>query len=266
MKQILGISRTFMAMIFRTPAFLSLALAVLSASLFSPVSAQAEPQEEALLKLNMFDFVHGRYELLYEKVLDHETTFQMAINGIGWVENARGGQYYYDDETFTDYYFDSEAVLEHSGWGITPEIRRYAWVNGGVPEGVFLSLFARYEVHAISVDEEAIDISDWPESFSIYDGEVDFSAKRTQMGAGLLVGFQWVADNGISLEVFMGPEFRSLNMRWDFDSEMSDLEVEAAQDAFRDRILDRSSFRTQNLFNARTGPYVRFGITAGLGL
>lgn len=228
------------------------------------LSAQSEPQQESLLKLNMSDFVQGRYELLYEKVLDNETTFVLAFNGIGWVESTDAMNYFYDSDSGIEYLLQSEAILEHSGWGITPEIRRYAWNNGGVPEGVFLSAFARFESHSVHVEEELMLEDGWP--VGAYDTPVVLDFKRTHVGAGLLVGFQWVADNGLSLEIFAGPEFRSLGLNWSFPSELGDAEETLAQQAFEDRILSDASFRTENLIEQRTGPYLRFGITAGLGL
>jgi hypothetical protein len=240
-------------------------LLLLSVILFSTVvCAQSEPQQESMIKLNLTDFVQGRYELWYEKVIDKETTFLIGLNGIGWVENSDATNIYWNETTNEEVVLTSNSILENSGWGITPEIRRYAWSNGGVPEGVYLSGYARFEKRVLHVEEKLVVDPGYP--VGAYNEPVELDITRTHVGAGLLVGFQWVADNGLSLELFVGPEFRNLGLSWDFLGGLSDGEEVLAKQAFEERILPDASFRTETMLEHRTGPFVRFGITAGLGL
>ena len=122
------------------------------------VGQEDDIDAQSLLKLNLSDWYWARYELAFEHVLNASTSVQFAFAGIG------------AEESFTNYYynydFGSDAVADldivHGGWRFTPEIRRYAWVYGGMPEGVFVSVQGRIESWNLTIDEDADDLNGFP--------------------------------------------------------------------------------------------------------
>jgi len=224
---------------------------------------QAIGQEEnidtrSLLKLNLSDWYWARYELGYEHVLNESTSVQFALAGIAAEEPQTNNRANNLLGTFTG----TDINLEHGGWRFSPEIRRYAWVYGGMPEGVFVSILGRVENWSITVDEDVEQINGLPESE--FQGELDGVYKQFHWGGGVMVGYQWYSDNGISIEVYTGPMFRSYSRTWTADVPLTSGEQEDAEDSLDARIFETSTWSTYLLANS--GPGWRFGLTVGLGL
>ena len=72
---------------------------------------------------------------------------------------------------------------------VLTEIRRYAWVYGGMPEGVFVSILGRVENWSITVDEDVEQINGLPESE--FQGELDGVYKQFHWGV-----VSWSGTNG----------------------------------------------------------------------
>ena len=213
---------------------------------------------ENLIKLNLSDWYFARYELGFERVLNEATSVQLAFAGIGASEEF--GRYHYNNFTGMDAWTDVE--VEHTGWRLTPELRRYAWVYGGMPEGVFVSVFGRLEQWNLTYDEDIDDLAAIPEQQ--FQGEFDGVWSQFHWGGGVLVGYQWYSDNGISIEVYTGPMFRSYTRSWSHDGVLTPDEQEAAEDSIEERLFSGSRWVTY--LESDSGPGWRFGLTVGLGL
>ena len=148
---------------FKTPSSLVL-LIVLSLGVF----AQEDGIEtRSLLKLNLSDWYWARYELGYEHVLNESTSFQLAFAGIGAAEDNNNSLY----NNLTGAQTMADIDIEHGGWRFAPEIRRYAWVYGGMPEGVFVSIVGRVENWSLTIDEDINDLNGIPQTE--FGGELD---------------------------------------------------------------------------------------------
>ena len=171
-----------------TPFHMTLRLSfLLLASGLLGLSATAQEENidtRSLLKLNLSDWYWARYELGYEHVINESTSIQFAFAGIGAEENRT--TYYYNNELGRDAVADLEVV--HGGWRFTPEIRRYAWVYGGMPEGVFVSVQGRVENWSLTIDEDADDLNDSPAS--------QFQGMTGGTTSSTGEGVSWSATNG----------------------------------------------------------------------
>lgn len=222
------------------------------------VGQEDDIDAQSLLKLNLSDWYWARYELAFEHVLNASTSVQFAFAGIG------------AEESFTNYYynydFGSDAVADldivHGGWRFTPEIRRYAWVYGGMPEGVFVSVQGRIESWNLTIDEDVDDLNGFPANQ--YQGELDGEYSQFHWGGGVMVGYQWYSDNGISIEVYTGPMFRSYSRNWSPTRDLSVDDRESSEDSLEPRVFNSSQWSTY--LTANSGPGWRFGMTVGLGL
>ena len=213
---------------------------------------------KSVLKLNLSDWYWARYELGYEHVLNESTSVQFSFAGIGAEEDRSA--YYFNNWLGTDAQSDLHVV--HGGWRFTPEIRRYAWVYGGMPEGVYVSVQGRVENWSLTIDEDTDDVNGFPAAQ--FQGELDGRYTLFHWGGGVMVGYQWYSDNGISIELYTGPMFRSYTRTWTPDAALTDGETEASEDSLEPRIFNGSNWNTY--LTANSGPGWRFGLTVGLGL
>ena len=212
-----------------------------------------------LLKLNLSDWYFARYELGFEHVINESTSIQLAFAGIGAAEDYSG--YYYDGMTGLNTRTNVE--VEHGGWRCSPEIRRYAWVYGGMPEGVFVAIQGRFENWSLKIDED-LDNPDGGLPADQYQSELDGTFSQFHWGGGVMVGYQWFSDNGISIEIYTGPMFRSYSRKWQADVPLTNGQQELAEDSLEPRVFDSSRWSTY--LNSNSGPGWRFGLTVGLGL
>lgn len=239
--------------------FLLIPIALLSGAWgVSAQSPDGNIDTRQLLKLNLSDWYFARYELGYEHVLNGSTSVQLSFAGIGASEGF--GRYQYNNMTGMDSWTDVE--INHGGWRLTGEIRRYAWVYGGMPEGVFVSIMGRMEQWNLDVDEDIDDFGGLP--MGQFQGELDGTYEQFHWGGGVMVGYQWYSDNGISLEVYTGPMFRSYTRDWRHEGPLTDGEQELAEDSVEDRLFSSSRYSPYLLSDS--GPGWRFGLTVGLGL
>lgn len=223
------------------------------------LSAQEEGIDtRGLLKMNLSDWYWARYEIGYERVLSETTSIQFALAGIGAVEDYN--RYYFNNLTGRD--AQTDLTIEQGGWRFSPEIRKYAWVYGGMPEGVFVSLMGRLENWSLAVDEDVDDVQGLPDVQ--FQQELDGVFRQFHWGGGVMVGYQWYSDNGISIEVYTGPMFRSYSRTWTADQALTDGEQERAEDSLEPRVFNPSNW--YSYLTANSGPGWRFGLTVGLGL
>src|SRR5665647_982080 len=94
-----------------------------------------------------------------------------------------------------------------SGFGITPEYRFYM-SQKGAPKGFFAAPFIRYQNFKLtspSLDNQG----------AIIDG----SAKLSTFGGGVIIGFQGIIANHISIETFAGPSINAGKVKVDAGQE-----------------------------------------------
>ena len=81
-------------------------------------------------------------------------------------------------------------VTKFSGFGITPEYRFYL-SETTAPEGFYVAPFLRYR------------------RFTVENVETDSEGTYSPFGGGLIIGKQWIFKDKISLDLFLGPQYSS---------------------------------------------------------
>lgn len=90
--------------------------------------------------------------------------------------------------------FDNdETSLSYNNYRIMPEVRFYLASRNGAPEGFFLAPYAKAGITTIKAQTQ---------SDSDLTARVKF--KGTSLGAGATLGWQWIADNGFSIDTQFG--------------------------------------------------------------
>jgi hypothetical protein len=120
-----------------------------------------------------------------------------------------------------------------SGFGITPEFRYYP--SGERMRGFHLTPFIRYQSFTLKTEYTDTD----PNTFLTKNEEA--KATLTGIGGGLLVGYQWLFGERISLDLFAGPAYISTSVKY---------EDTGSEDRFETGFID--------------GFGVRFGTTIGV--
>ncbi len=132
-----------------------------------------EPVSQNIIKANLFSPIVRTGSFFYERVLNEDMSFQLG------------------------FFYTGASISETSfrGVGITPEFRYYLSETRPAPSGVFVAPYARYQNFSITAEGES--------------GKGTFSG----IGGGLLVGWQTLLKNTISLEGFIGPAYTSANVK-----------------------------------------------------
>ena len=232
------------------------------------VDEGAPHQRESLIKVNLTDFAMGQYTAAFERVLNENSTFALNLGGIGYAVNPSQvwlGDSYDEWGNWSSLRADLEA--EVSGFEFTPEYRRFGYIHDGMPEGLYVSMFAQIRKLTAAVDE-TLPIEANDEVFDLkYPHEIDHEMNTFTVGGGFNIGYQWMAENGLSIDVYFGPMFRSVNTTYQHNGDLP-LGEEAAEEAIEDRMRNRyyPGFGLSDAYKARTGPWIRGGLTVGLGL
>lgn len=249
--------------------------AIVAAALLATASLQAQKVEgeapaqfEHLVKVNLLDFAWGQYTAVYERVLGPYSSAVINLGGIGYYDSANSysiGSYY--DEWGVWYNAPAQVEMEVSGWELTPELRRYGFIFDGMPEGLYASAFVQLRGLTAVVDE-SLDLDQIDsELYGIdYPYEIDHTLNFFSFGGGFNLGYQWMAENGLAIDAYFGPMFRRVNQTYTFDNLPAGLaDAQAtAEDAAEERIRDdywMNRLTSNDLYTARTGPWVRGGIS-----
>lgn len=158
-------------------------IATLGFFMLIPLKAQEESSSENIFKINLFSPLVRTGSFFYERVVGEYSSVQLG--------------FFYTGASFMETKF--------RGIGITPEFRYYLTESRSAPSGTFVAPFLRYQNFTVSSDEAT--------------GEGSFSG----FGGGLIVGYQRLLRDKISLEGFIGPSYTSGNFnvtngdREDFD-------------------------------------------------
>lgn len=229
-------------------------------------TADTPKQFEQMFKVNLTDFAFGQYTVGYERVINPSTSLGLLVGGIGFFQESNVANFGASYDSWGGWYPGVEASMEAevSGWEFSPEVRRYGYIHDGMPEGLYVSAFLQVRSLRVDVDEE-VDFEGAQLYGVDYRHEIDHDLRFFSIGSGLNLGYQWIADNGLTIDAYFGPMFRSVNRDLAFD-EIPDGQ-EAAEDAAMDRMRNTYSpgAIVYDLYNGRTGPWLRGGIQVALG-
>ena len=190
-----------------------LLMAVLAMGAFS---LQAQEQEgTGVVKSNPFGWFAGQFQFGYEHFLSEKLSVQVMPGLIFSNTTVTQG-----DSLFLLESFDATRL----GFIVVPEVRYY--LGDVAPDGLYIAPFGRLRTVTTTVDQD--DAS---------------TRKRTSIGGGFVLGYQYQLANGLTGEVFLGPQFKSSTTEYTGDFETyEDLSADDTDD---------------------TG--IRFGLTIGLG-
>ncbi|MCW5912615.1 MAG: DUF3575 domain-containing protein [Cyclobacteriaceae bacterium] len=112
---------------------------------------------------------------------------------------------------FTSYNPES---TKFSGFGLTPEYRFYL-SESEAPAGVYVAPFVRYQ------------------NFKLTEESSSSKGTFSSFGGGLVIGKQWIFKEKISLDIFIGPQYSSGNVK-----------VTSGSDTFDTNVFDGFGIRT----------------------
>ncbi len=153
------------------------------------------------VKVNLFSFLVSTFSGFYEHAFNDATSVQMGFYYTGF----------------------KVGETKWRGFGITPEFRYYP--NEEAPAGFFLAPYIRYQSMTLSVP--TVDANG---------NEVDAEGTFSSFGGGLLIGRQWVFNDIITLESFIGPNYSAGSINVDTDSVEEDVFETGVFDGFGVRI------------------------------
>jgi hypothetical protein len=130
-------------------------------------------QKQNVFKINIFSPLVRTANFQFEHVLGEKKSGQLG--------------FFYTGFKVSDTKF--------SGFGITPEFRFYPGDKRKAPAGFFVAPFLRYQ------------------SFNLKDQVNTDEATYSSFGGGLILGFQGLIGNVVSLEAFLGPSYNSGSLK-----------------------------------------------------
>lgn len=108
----------------------------------------------------------------------------------------------------------SAGETKFSGFGLTPEYRFYL-SESEAPAGVYVAPFVRYQ------------------NFKLTEDVSDSEGTLSMFGGGLVIGKQWIFKEKISLDIFLGPQYTT-----------GDVKVTSGSDTFDTDVFDGFGIRT----------------------
>jgi hypothetical protein len=108
----------------------------------------------------------------------------------------------------------SAGETKFSGFGVTPEYRFYL-SESEAPAGVYVAPFLRYQ------------------NFNLTEDLSDSEGTLSMFGGGVVIGKQWIFKEKISLDIFIGPQYTT-----------GDVKVTSGSDTFDTGVFDGFGVRT----------------------
>ncbi len=139
----------------------------------------AQSEKKNIVKTNILSPALRAYHLNYERAFSEKLSGQLGLMYFGG--------------------FNSGDV-KLNGYGITPEVRLYP--KGTALEGFFLGLSPRYQSYQLKSD-----------GTDVNGNTITDKATLSSIGAGLVLGGQWIFADIVSLEVYGGPAFNSRTLK-----------------------------------------------------
>jgi len=197
--------------------------------------AQAQ-QYKGVVKTNPLGYFTGQFMFGYEHMLNDRMSVQLMPGLVS--------------QSSSQTLFETSYEQQKSGFIVIPEFRYYLKPdNLGAPEGLYVAGLAR-------VMSLTYDLTDTSPANGLY-ADVSRTDKRTVIGGGAVIGYAFFMDNGLSAELFVGPQFKSVSFDRTYDNFTNS---EAGDAEFDSKFVDVSLAGLEN-----SGAGVRFGINVGFG-
>lgn len=184
------------------------------------IGLQVQGQEQegtGVIKANPFGWFAGQYQFGYEHFLSEKLSVQvmpgLIFSNVSLSKAVADSSFFFES-------FDATRL----GVIVVPEVRYY--LGDVAPDGLYIAPFGRFRSVTTTVDSD--------------EGS---TRKRQSIGGGFVLGYQYQLANGLTGELFLGPQFKSSTTTYSGDFE--DYE-------------DLSSDDTD-------GSGIRFGLTIGTG-
>jgi len=133
--------------------------------------------QDNVVKLNPLSAVFGHGNIAYERALTNSMSAQLGI--------------FYGATNIKI----NETKNVYSGFGITPEFRYYmTHKDADGPEGLFIAPFGMYRNYQITLSK---------------DTEFEDKASVSTIGGGLVLGYQAVFGEHVTMDFFAGPNYKS---------------------------------------------------------
>jgi len=150
--------------------------------LIAGIAGQAQ-EGNGVIKTNPLGWFAGQYQFGYEHFLSDKASIQLVPGGI------------FGSVTLTTAVADSTLELEsvsatRGGIIVIPEFRYY--LGGVAPDGLYIAPFGRFRSVKTSLDNDEAS-----------------SQTRRAIGGGFVLGYQYQLANGLTGELFIGPQFKS---------------------------------------------------------
>ncbi len=156
-------------------------------------SILAQRNSKNLIKVNpLSTAIASTVSLSYERVIARSTSLQLSTS-------YTYGMIHPDLDNIVFAGLAGPVFSTVWGYSIVPELRYYFSAHGA-PEGWFLGPFLRYQQY------EVLDPGITFSGSAIYNL---YSVRN--IGFGVIVGRQWVLENGIAIALFAGPYLQSAN-------------------------------------------------------
>ncbi|GAB4127091.1 MAG: hypothetical protein OHK0045_07940 [Raineya sp.] len=181
--------------------------ALLFACLAFAGSLFAQSEKKNILKTNIISPLFRAFHLNYERAFTEKVSGQFG---------------------FLYFAGFNQGDTKFNGFGVTPEVRLYP--GGKALTGFFLSLSPRYQ--SFKLETNYTDING---------NNATDKATLSSIGAGLVLGGQWIFGDIVSLELYGGPSFNSGSVK---------VESGSSEDRFDTGIGNGFGFR--------------FGVTVGI--
>lgn len=151
------------------------------AAFFALAMGAAQAQNN-IIKINILSPVVSTGSVFYERTIADDKSVQLGVFYTGF----------------------SIGDTKFSGFGVTPEFRKYLSSSKQAPEGFYLAPFLRYQSFNLKTE-----YSDWSSEGETTTAEASYNT----IGGGLLIGKQWVFVDRIVLDTFFGPNYNAGNIK-----------------------------------------------------
>ena len=230
------------------------------------LQAQEDTDGSNILKISLTDFIIGQYTLGYERVMGPDWSMNASISGVGYevaAQNYSLGYFYNEIGEWSTLQGQMEANVE--GVALSFGLRKYSAAHEIKSHGFYGGVFTQWRQCNTELSEELDDVQPFSDVYGIaYPYTVDHTAKVRSLGVGVELGYHWLSKNGLSLDAYAGPMFRSMSREYVFEV-VPMTEADALQGVERRLNYNYySSPQFSDLYNGRTGSWFRAGITLGL--
>lgn len=134
-----------------------------------------------IIKTNPLGWLAGQYQFGYEHFLSEKASVQLLPGGI-----VGSVTLFPNDSTSSV----TSVGAGRAGFIVVPEFRYY--FSGYAPDGLYIAPFGRYRSVTTTLNNDG-----------------NSSQTRTAVGGGFVIGYQYSLANGLTGEVFLGPQFKS---------------------------------------------------------